>query len=195
MSTEDGEHSGRPKRVRKSINRPGWLVITYVFSHRAHHQYIRPVILPDEDNKGGIYLATCDKETVFYDVHSLIEFYRLNKGPLQTHLSESVKNLNQPNRTPPRERRPFASPLDFPPWCNKSQPSSSQAGTSKPSTSKASSSHLPLSPASSQDPQSSSSLSAPTASTSSGDSRSSNGEAQSQSAKNQTQGDERSPEI
>ncbi|XP_076254953.1 uncharacterized protein LOC143192959 isoform X2 [Rhynchophorus ferrugineus] len=186
--------------VRKSINRPGWLVITYVFSHRAHHQYIRPVILPDEDNKGGIYLATCDKETVFYDVHSLIEFYRLNKGPLQTHLSESVKNLNQPNRTPPRERRPFASPLDFPPWCNKSQSSSSQAGTSKPSTSKpstskASSSHLPLSPASSQDPQSSSSLSAPTASTSSGDSRSSNGEAQTQSAKNQTQGDERSPEI
>ncbi|XP_050301792.1 uncharacterized protein LOC126739991 [Anthonomus grandis grandis] len=98
--------------LRDSHARTNCLTISYLYENRVHHKYVAAASHVDQSSKRRIYVVTLDQQLAFYDVHSLIEFYRLNKGKtMLCVLGQSVKKESQPDSTPPRNLVTLYSPV------------------------------------------------------------------------------------
>ncbi|XP_066258722.1 uncharacterized protein [Euwallacea similis] len=76
-------------------------IISYLSRNRIYHRYISATTYIDSITETKVYVATLDYILAFYDVHSLLDFYRINNtGALRCLLRQSVKNLDQPDDSP-----------------------------------------------------------------------------------------------
>ncbi|XP_066143777.1 uncharacterized protein [Euwallacea fornicatus] len=76
-------------------------IISYLSRNRIYHRYISATTYIDSISDTKVYVATLDYILAFYDVHSLLDFYRINNtGALRCLLRQSVKNLDQPDDSP-----------------------------------------------------------------------------------------------
>ncbi|XP_060519025.1 growth factor receptor-bound protein 10-like [Cylas formicarius] len=71
--------------LRNSHSNSNSLVLTYTHRGRAHHHYVKPLEISMQDGQKCV-VATLDGMTKFFEVHELIEFYRLNQGTLYSVL-------------------------------------------------------------------------------------------------------------
>lgn len=66
--------------LRDSESRKGTMSVDYYFM-KVRHMQIKVATYNDEYTSSKILVVTTDLNQAFYDVHSLLEFYRLNMGP------------------------------------------------------------------------------------------------------------------
>lgn len=66
--------------LRDSESRKGTMSIDYFCAGRVRHVQIKVAMYTDPYTNGKVHVVTTDMDQAFYNVHSLIEFYRLNLG-------------------------------------------------------------------------------------------------------------------
>jgi hypothetical protein len=71
----------------------GGFVISYFFGGRPYHVPIMPMTMSTPTNSKVIY-SLDEGKTKFFDLLQLVEFYQLNKGTLNTKLTDYVVSIN-----------------------------------------------------------------------------------------------------
>lgn len=89
--------------LRDSESRKGTMSIDYFCAGRVRHVQIKVAQYTDPYTHGRVHVVTTDMDQAFYNVHSLIEFYRLNLGKnFRCILGQCLENPSQRDSSPPR---------------------------------------------------------------------------------------------
>lgn len=92
--------------LRDSSTKPGILVISYMCATEVKHIFVVPIVQIDDETGDHMYLVSCDGKLLFYNVHSLIDFHKLNlMPPFKQKLQNCVPNTENPDYSPKRNRR------------------------------------------------------------------------------------------
>ncbi|XP_030765450.1 growth factor receptor-bound protein 14-like isoform X2 [Sitophilus oryzae] len=92
--------------LRDSSTKPGILVISYMCATEVKHVFVVPIVQIDDETGDHMYLVSCDGKLLFYNVHSLIDFHKLNlMPPFKQKLQNCVPNTENPDYSPKRNRR------------------------------------------------------------------------------------------